>query len=295
MTRVAEHLFDHIRPVLAAPQTERVAFIRAPRWIGTDAALAAHRRLQALLERPASLRTEGLMLVGPYANGKTMIAERFVLQHLGSATKRKVWIFQTREGTGLAHFYAGIIAGFGAPAGTRGSVLRLAEQVDALLRQLRPRVMIFDEFHNALRGRSRDVEAIFAFLRRLGREHDVSPVLIGEVAVYDHVIATQEMASRLQALPVPRWSYGEPYLTLLDTLEAALPLANPSNLSDEALARRVFGLSEGLIGETVRILVEAAILAIDDGAERITPRTLTALCYTPLSERRRAPLRQELL
>jgi SpoVK/Ycf46/Vps4 family AAA+-type ATPase len=176
---VAEHLFDHIRPLLAAPPTERIAFIRAPRWIGTDAALAAHRRLQELLERPASLRTEGLMLVGPYANGKTMIAERFVLQHLGSAPKRKAWILQTREGTGLAHFYASVIAGFGAPAAALRSVSRLAEQVDPLLEQLRPRVLIFDEFHNALRGRSRDVEAIFAFLRRLGREYDVSPVLIG--------------------------------------------------------------------------------------------------------------------
>ena len=295
MTRLAEHLFEHIRPVLATPLTERIAFLRAPRWIGTDAALAAHRRLQELLDRPASLRTEGLMLVGPYANGKTMIAERFMLRCLAAGTERKAWILQTREGTGLAHFYASVIAGFGAPAAALRSVSRLAEQVDALLRQLRPRVLIFDEFHNALRGRSRDVEAIFAFLRRLGREYDVSPVLIGEVAVYDYVNATQEMASRLQALPVPRWRYGEPYLALLDTLEAALPLAHPSNLSDEPLARRVFAPSEGLIGETVRILVEAAILAIHDGAERITPRTLSALCYTPLSERRGAPLRRELL
>ena len=157
----------------------------------------------------------------------------------------------------------------------RGSVSRLAEQVDALLRQLRPRVLIFDEFHNALRGRSRDVEAIFAFLRRLGREYDVSPVLIGEVAVYDHVIATQEMASRLQAA-------ARAALALWRALSGVARYARGGacrsrilpNLSDEALARRVFSLSEGLIGETVRILVEAAILAIHDGAERITPRTL---------------------
>ena len=142
------------------------------------------------------LRTEGLLLVGPYANGKTMIAERFVLQHLGSSAQRKAWIVQTHEGTGLAHFYASVIAGLGAPTSGLRSVARLAEQVDALFRQLRPRMLIFDEFHNALRGRSRDVEAIFAFLRRLGREYDVSPVLIGEVAVYDHVNATAEMASR---------------------------------------------------------------------------------------------------
>lgn len=290
-----KHLFEHVRSVLSAPRAERTAFIRAPRWIGTDAALAAHRRLQVLLERPSTLRTEGLMFVGPYANGKTMIAERFVLQHLGANTQRKVWIVQTREGTGLAHFYASVIAGLGAPASGLRSVSRLAEQVDALFRQLRPRVLIFDEFHNALRGRSRDIEAIFAFLRRVGREYDVSPVLIGEVAVYDHVNATAEMASRFQTAAVRRWRYGEPYLALLDTLEAALPLGRPSDLSQETLARRVFAMSEGLIGETVRILTDAAILAIDDGAERITPRTLGALDYVPLSERRRTPLRQELL
>jgi SpoVK/Ycf46/Vps4 family AAA+-type ATPase len=241
------------------------------------------------------LRTHGLMLVGPYANGKTMIVERFVLHHLQAASERRAWIVQTREGTGLAHFYASVIAGLGAPASGLRSVSRLAEQVDALLKALRPRILIFDEFHNALRGRARDVEAIFAFLRRLGREYDVSPVLIGEVAVYDHVNATAEVASRFQALPVPRWRYGEPYLALLDTLEAALPLAHPSDLSQEAIARRVFAMAEGLIGETVRILAEAAVLAVRDGVERITPRSLDALDYTPLSERRRSALRQELL
>ena len=292
---MAEHLFDHVRPVLAAALTERIAFIRAPRWIGTDAALAAHRRLQELLERPPMPRTDGLMLVGPYTNGKTMIAERFVLQHLGSASERRAWIVQTREGTGLAHFYATVIAGLGAPASGLRSVSRLAEQVDALLKALRPPILIFDEFHNALRGRARDVEAIFAFLRRLGREYDISPVLIGEVAVYDHVNATPEMASQFQALPVPRWRYGEPYLALLDTLEAALPLAHPSDLSQEAVARRVLAMAEGLIGETVRILAEAAVLAVRDGVERITPRSLDALDYTPLSERRRSALRRELL
>jgi len=132
VTGVAEHLFDHVRTVLAAPLTERIAFIRAPRWIGTDAALAVHRRLQELLERPTMLRTEGLMLVGPYANGKTMIAERFVLQHIGSLSERRAWIVQTREGTGLAHFYASVIAGLGAPASGLRSVSRLAEQVGRL-------------------------------------------------------------------------------------------------------------------------------------------------------------------
>jgi hypothetical protein len=43
-----------------------------------------------------------------------------------------------------------------------------ARQVDHLLGSLKPRILIFDEFHNALRGRTRDVEPVFAFLRRIG-------------------------------------------------------------------------------------------------------------------------------
>jgi hypothetical protein len=74
-----------------------------------------------------------------------------------------------------------------------------------------------------------------------------------------------------------------------------LPLAHPSDLSQEAIARRVFAMAEGLIGETVRILAEAAVLAVRDGVERITPRSLDALDYTPLSERRRSALLRELL
>ena len=46
------------------------------------------------------------MLVGPYANGKTMIAERFAVTHLKASESQRVWVVQTREGAGLAHFYA---------------------------------------------------------------------------------------------------------------------------------------------------------------------------------------------
>jgi Bacterial TniB protein len=81
-----------------------------------------------------------------------------------TAATQKVWVVQTREGAGLSHFYASILSALQAPLGPVRDVVRKAEQLDRLLSELSPRVLIFDEFHNALRGRSRDVEAIFAFL-----------------------------------------------------------------------------------------------------------------------------------
>lgn len=254
----------------------------------------AHERLAELLSRPPALRTRGLMLVGPYANGKTMIAERFAVEHL-KAEQQRVWVVQTREGAGLAHFYGSILQALRAPVGNGRKVGRKAEQLDHLLYSLKPKILIFDEFHNALRGRSRDVEAVLAFLRRIGRQYDISPVLIGEVAVYDFINATEEMASRFDLLSVPRWQYGEEFLTLLDSLEAALPLTRASDLSDEPLARMIFQLSEGLIGKIVAIVSAAAVAAARSGAERITKSGLEGLHYIPVSKRRRAPLRNDLL
>ena len=156
-------------------------------------------------------------------------------------------------------------------------------------------MLIFEEFQNCLRGRHRDVDAIFAALRRLGRDYDISPVLVGDVSVHDHITATQEMASRFALATVPRWTYCEEFLALLDSLEAALLLGRASNLSTAANAEKIFEMSEGLIGEIVAIVTQAAIMAARDGGERISAATIAALDYAPLSRRRGSPRRDALL
>lgn len=82
---------------------------------------------------------------------------------------------------------------------------------------------------------------------------------------------------------------------LLDSLEAALPLAKVSDLSGERLARRIFNLSGGLIGEIVAIVTKGVIAAIRSGAERVTKAGLDELRYIPISQRRNAALRESLL
>ncbi|WP_340271257.1 TniB family NTP-binding protein, partial [Sulfitobacter pontiacus] len=241
-----DHLMPAIVPLLQADDAVRIAHVRAPRWISHPAAGAAHNAMRLLLERPPSLRPRGLLLAGPYHNGKTMIAERFAVEHLRAADQQKVWVIQTREGAGLSHFYASILSGLRAPqaAGWR-SLSRAGDQVDHLLERLKPRLLIFDEFHSALRGRRQDVKAIFSFLRRIARVHDISPVLVGEIAIYDAVHDTDEMGSRFDTIPIPRWAYDEEFATLLDSLEASLPLADTSE--PPRLYRRPFSSSQATL------------------------------------------------
>lgn len=56
--------------------------------------------------------------------------------------------------------------------------------------------------------------------------------------MYDFINQTAEIATRFDLQAVPRWQYGEEFLALLDSLEASMPLARASDLSDEPMARR---------------------------------------------------------
>ena len=156
---------------------------------------------------------------------------------------------------------------------------------------MKPR-RISDEFRSALRGRRQDVKAIFSLLRRIARVHDISPVLVGKIAIYDAVHDRDEMGSRFDKIPIPRWPYEEEFATLLDSLEASLALADASDLSREPLAKIIHDLSGGLIGEAVEIVTRAAVAAISRGEERITGATLSDLGYAPLCRRRNSAFPQ---
>lgn len=61
------------------------------------------------------------------------------------------------------------------------------------------------------------------------------------------------------------------------------------------MARRIFSLSEGLIGEIIAIVTKAAVAAIRSGSERITRAGVDELRHVPISHRRNAALRESLL
>lgn len=131
---------DHLRPatarLLQADETARIAAVRAPRWISHPVANKAHVAMGMLLDQPASLRPRGLLLTGHYHSGKTMIAERFAVEHLRQAERQRVWVIQTREGAGLSHFYTSILS-------TSPACAHLRPQVGAACRGRANRWIIF--------------------------------------------------------------------------------------------------------------------------------------------------------
>ncbi|WP_197093438.1 TniB family NTP-binding protein [Nonomuraea sp. SBT364] len=63
------HLHESAQPIARLPAAERLARVRADRWIGYTRATQALEQLHTLLDWPAKQRMPNLLVIGPSNNG----------------------------------------------------------------------------------------------------------------------------------------------------------------------------------------------------------------------------------
>ena len=76
-----EHLDERYRRYAELPDDERIAWIKADRWIGFEQAEAALLRLNSLLAYPPRDRMPCLLIYGDTGMGKTKIVRKFERAH----------------------------------------------------------------------------------------------------------------------------------------------------------------------------------------------------------------------
>jgi hypothetical protein len=84
------------------------------------------------------------------------------------------------------------------------------------------------------------------------------------------------------------WTPGLEYQRLLASIETTLPLKKASNLSSAGMAKKIFALSEGTIGETVSLLNLACEFTIENKTEIIDINSLESCGYVRPSTRGKA-------
>ena len=115
------HLKAAAQSTAQLPNSERVARIRADRWIGYPRASAALERLDTLLDWPKKQRMPNLLIVGQTNNGKSMIIEKFRranrVRISEDADRENIPIvaIQMPSDPSINRFYAMLLAAVGAP------------------------------------------------------------------------------------------------------------------------------------------------------------------------------------
>jgi hypothetical protein len=287
------HLLPPAREIALLPAAERMAKMDGHCWIGYPAAQAAIARLESLLAQPPVLRPTNMLIVGPSNNGKSMIAERLRRTHPASATEDggrdviPVVIMQMPASPSIRRFYSALLSALGSPVSAYGSVDLREQLALRIMREVGVRLLIIDEIHNMLAGRTNEQREFLNVLRFLGNELRMPLACLGTSEAYLAIRSDDQLENRFEPFSLPRWTDGPTLARLLASFEATLPLREPSKLGSRDVRALILRRSEGTIGEISALLAAAMSLALETGRECIDADLVNAAPYRAPSQRRR--------
>jgi len=287
------HLKTEAQSTAQLPDSERVARIRADRWIGYPRANEALERLEDMFNWPKKQRMPNLLIVGPTNNGKSMVIEKFRRTNKREPADSSpdhetipIVAVQMPSDPSVSRFYAMLLAAIGSPLRPRMRVSELEQRALVLLRAVEAKILIIDELHNILAGPTRVQREFLNLVRFLGNELRIPIVGLGTKEAYLAIRSDDQLENRFEPISLPLWQDGEDLRSLLSSFASSYPLRRRSVLGTEEVARYVVTRSEGTIGEIAKLLSAAAIAAIETGTEAITPQMLTLATYNSPTERR---------
>lgn len=274
----------HVNPVARAqallPDDERILAMQRDRWVDYPRAIQARQRLERLLGTPERERMPCMVLHGESNIGKTLIVRKFEREHSTAfdeercVERRQIVAMQMPATPEQHRFYSALLFELGAPHNTSSGLSTLERLARDLLRRIAPRMLVVDEVHHLLAGSYREQRGSLNLLKYLANDLRLSIVLVG---THDAPVALQtdaQMSSRFTTFELERWRENDEFRRFLAAFGKVLPLRKASDLAERAVVQFMLASSAGVTGEVVRILNEAAELAIRDGTECVTLRHL---------------------
>ncbi|WP_376093935.1 TniB family NTP-binding protein (plasmid) [Roseomonas sp. CCTCC AB2023176] len=294
------HLDPAHRPAADLPDDERIAWIRAERWISYPAAELALGAMSDLLTYPQRSRMPCLLVHGRTGMGKTMILRKFLLDHprtvdphLGVA-RSPVVMMQLPPELAEVPFYEELLGALGLPLVGEVSRIRARRMARDALRIVGARVLVIDEIHALLVGGDRQQRVFLNVIRLLANELEMPLVCAGTPEARRALMTDNGLADRFESVELPRWTNNVAFRRLLASYGAILPLRQASDLDEERTRSAILKLSEGITVRIVRLLERLAVEAIRSGTEAIRQETFSALPITApllsMEQRRRAEI-----
>lgn len=290
-----DHLDASVWPVMTKSPSERLAFMRAPKWFGYTAADAILDRLEGLLNYPATHRMPGLQILGDSNSGKTAIGLEFVERHPmnpnpdGDAICVPVLRIEVPPNPDESRLYDEMFIALRQPFRARDPVSEKSRQIRALLQVVQCRMLMLDEFQHVLGPRNDRRRIVLDVVKHLGNTLRIPIVVSGTTDAQVAVSKDEQLSNRLTPVWMPTWQMDGEYRRLLASFEVTMPLKQPSRLQQRDTAALILTFSEGLLGEIRDLLCLAVSQALASGRECVDNELLRALPWVPPSQRRRRP------
>jgi hypothetical protein len=286
------HLTERTRRYLATPGEGRILDNWEAIWIGHHDAKLVHARLDRMLKTPPSDRPKNLLVFGESNVGKSTILKRWAKatnekaaataeaqdpETMGEWAVVPVVRVQTPPKGDEGRLYDNILRAMGFPLPISYSPSAKCQTVLKLLANNQTKILMLDEFHNALSGRFDQRLHFNVVIKNLTNEAGI-PLVVAGVETVELVFRKEDqLHRRFTRIKLEAWRDNEDWRKLLRSFERLIPLKHPSFLAQPEMATTLYEVSSGRIGDLSDVLREAAIQAILSGEERITPDMIQAL------------------
>lgn len=284
-----KRLSETARKLLDAPDDIRINKVKREVWIPYRRAEEILNELEDLITFPKRNRMPGMLLVGHTNNGKTALLTRFIERHSermdGSRVVIPIIHFSAPQAPSHNVLYEKILDFLNVPYSSNDTASRKEYQVRKILEGTQTRMIIIDEFHEALTGGSREQTRFLGALKGLSNMLKIPIVVAGIEKAHEVVRNNDELANRFEPEELPEWEDNEELAKLLVSFESILPLKKPSGLNNIAMRNIILEKGEGILGEMATIIQRSAIKAIESGKEYIDEDVIASIKYTKPSER----------
>lgn len=279
------HLLESIRPIAESSREKRIAHLRTDRWIDYPRASYALQRLEELLSTPPRTRMPCLLIHGDSGMGKTMLLEKFKRSHHPTYNKHQgleqIEIIPTQMPPRPTErrIYGGLLQALGAPFRPSDRLDALEFTTMALLRRLKPKMIVVDEVHHVLAGTPREQRTALNLLKFLSNDLHCCIVALG---THDALVALQsdaQIASRFASLELPRWKESDDLRRFLTAFEKTLPLRERSNLAERELVQLLLAASDGITGRLTELVVSAARQALQSSREQVSAPLVQSILH----------------
>lgn len=277
-----EHLLPEAAQMIRQPITDRIWFTRQDKWIGHAQANAALAAMRDIMDQPHQIRRQSMLVAGRPNNGKTTILRKFTEEHPATETEGGDWripivALSMPEKADESLLWSRILTAMSIPHRDNAKADVKRAQALSVIKIIRCQALLVDEIHNILLGNNSQQRQMLAVLKGLSEAAGVPLIVAGTVDAFRALKTDHQTSTRFKPFALPPWKLDREFLTLLASLEATLPLAEPSNLTSRSMAIKLFNLSNGTIGGVIDALKEATIIALREGRERIEQPILDRL------------------